>query len=354
MPESVEQNDFWLPDLCNPLAFLRLTLLGVFITIVLTLLKEGIWGFMLAEVGRLFLYSVWIVFISATGLCQLRKWGKAWGVTQNKPVSVFHSSLLAISWLIISASFCAFIAYKFALQIFIDDQLSYFSIWSETTILTLIFGSLVLRFLYVHHELQRQQRQLMQAQYDALQARIRPHFLFNSLNSIATLVSVNARKAEDAILDLSDLLRATLGEKVEHSLADELAVCSKYLDIEALRMGERMVVNIDVEPELNKMLVPTLFLQPLLENSVIHGLQPLPEGGRIDLRIKRSEADRKRVQISVQNPLPTTKPLSKGAGSALANIEARLNQFYTQGVFFHTEASDGIFCIQIEVYWADE
>ena len=91
--------------------------------------------------------------------------------------------------------------------------------------MTLIFGSLVLRFLYVHHKLQHQQRQRMQAQYDALQARIRPHFLFNSLNSIASLAGINAQRVEDAILDLSDLLRATLGEKTEHSLADELAIC---------------------------------------------------------------------------------------------------------------------------------
>ena len=161
------------------------------------------------------LYSVWVVFISAVGLCQLRN--------RASHLSVVHSAFLAVIWLIVSVSIYACVACEFALQMFIDDDLTCFSIWSETTIVTLIFGSLVLRFLYVHHE--HQQRQRMQAQYDALQARIRPHFLFNSLNSIASLAGINAQRAEDAILDVSDLLRATFGEKTEHSLADELALC---------------------------------------------------------------------------------------------------------------------------------
>lgn len=350
MTGVADQNDFWLPDLCNPLAFLRLTLLGIFIAMVLTLLRQGLQGFMLAEMGRLFLYSVWIVFISAAGLCQLRKWA----IAKGKKLSVFQSVLLVMLWLVIAASLCALVACEFALQMFLDDQLTYFSIWSETAVLTLIFGSLVLRFLYVHHELQWQQRQLMQAQYDALQARIRPHFLFNSLNSIAALIGLNAQKAEDAILDLSDLLRATLGEKTEHSLADELAVCSRYLDIEALRMGDRMSINIDVDPELNSMPVPALFLQPLLENAVIHGLQPLPEGGSIHLEIKRSQTDPKRVQIKLQNPVPSTKAQSSGSGSALMNVEARLKQFYPKVLLFQAETVDTetdkeLFCIQIEI-----
>ena len=341
MSEHGEQNDFWLPDLCNPLAFLRLILLGIFIAIVLILLRQGLPGLMLAEIGRLFLYSVWVVFISAVGLCQLRN--------RAGHLSVVHSAFLALVWLIVSASICACVACAFAFQMFIDDGRSCFSIWSETTVVTLIFGSLVLRFLYVHHELQRQQRQLMQAQYDALQARIRPHFLFNSLSSIATLVGINTQRAEDAILDLSDLLRATLGEKAEHSLADELAICSKYLDMESLRMGRRMKVNMQVEPDLNTMMVPALFLQPLLENAVLHGLQPLPEGGQIDVNIGRLAEDARQVHILIKNPLPGISPGSSGSGSALVNIEARLRQFYADRLCFAAQQRDGFFYIDIKL-----
>lgn len=346
LSESVQQNDFWLPDLCNPLAFLRLTLLGVFIAIVLTLLREGLQGFMLAEMGRLFLYSVWIVFISAAGLCQLRKWGTR--------LSVLHSSCLAILWLVFSATICSLAACELVLRALVNDDLSYFSIWGETTLLTLILGSLVLRFLYVHHELQRQQRQLMQAQYDALQARIRPHFLFNSLNSIATLIGMDAQRAEDAILNLSDLLRATLGEKDQHSLADELHICSKYLDIEALRMGERMHVVMDVDSELNTMPVPTLFLQPLLENAVMHGLQQLPEGGQLSVQIKRSTTNPKTVLMDIKNPIPLKRSSSTGSGSALDNIKSRLDQFFSAPVVFETKETDSLFHMHIEVCWADD
>ena len=343
MSESTELSDFWLPDLCNPLAFLRLILLGVFITIVLTLFREGVQGFVLAEMGRRFLYSVWIVFMSAAGLCQLRKW--------RYSLSVLQSACLAVLWLVFAASICALAACEFALQLSVDGDC--FSVWSETTLLTLILGCLALRFLYVHHEIQRQQRQLMQAQYDALQARIRPHFLFNSLNSIATLVGINAQRAEAAILDLSDLLRATLGEKVEHSLADELAICSKYLGIEALRMDDRMNVQIDVQPELKRMRVPSLFLQPLLENAVLHGLQQLPGGGQIDLQIKRSDTDSQRVFIDIQNPLPADRRTSTGSGSALENTRSRLAQYYPEPVKFSAEARDGVFHVRIELNWAD-
>lgn len=342
-PEISKEIEFWLPDLCNPLAFLRLILLGVFIAIALTLLREGLKGFMLAEMGRLFLYTVWIVFVSAIGLCQLRKLGSR--------LSVFQSSSLAVFWLVLSASVCAWIACNFALQIYVDDDLTFFAIWSETTLLTLLLGSLVLRFLYVHHELQRQQRQLMQAQYDALQARIRPHFLFNSLNSIAALAGLDPQRAEKAILDLSDLLRATLGEKNQHSLADELKVCAKYLDIEALRMGERMQISIDVEPELNAMPVPSLFLQPLLENAVIHGLQPLPEGGCIELAIKRSGTEQNIVVVELKNPVPEQPQNSKGSGSAMLNIQARLKQFYPDKVQFSSKQDAGLFKVCIEIKW---
>jgi len=292
---------FWLPDLCNGIAFLRLILLGTFVAIGLTLLKEGVSGFQIEKTGQLFLYTVWVTMTCALGLCHIRRWGKHLSL----PVSV----ILSIFWLGLSSTLCVLATYQLTQPfnqfqptsgfLYIETSVSLFSLWSETTLITLIVGCLSLRFLYVHYEMQYQQRQLMQAHYDALQARIKPHFLFNSLNSIACLVGVDAEKAEDAILNLSDLLRMTLGERASHTLSDELDLCQKYLHIEKLRMAERLNVDMSINPDALSLMIPSLSLQPLLENAVLHGLQQIPEGGAIKMKIDILEREKQANRILI-------------------------------------------------------
>lgn len=334
----------WLPDLCNPLALLRLILLAVLITLVLILLRQGIAGFGLNSMGMLFLYAVWVVFISAAGLCFLRKF--------LGQLSMLASSTLAILWLAVAASICALAGYWALRYFLLDQQISWVDLWGQTTLIAVILGALVLRFLFVHHQLQIQQQRLMQAQFDALQARIRPHFLFNSLNSIATLVGIDGRRAEDAILNLSDILRATLGEDTEVSLAKELETCRKYLDIEALRMGDRLKVDMDIDPDLHHLKLPPLCLQPLMENAVLHGLQKRPEGGCLEVKIGRDQAGA--VRILVENSLPEepgTK--SNGANSALVNIRSRMESFYPGRVSFQCGQKDGVYQVLIVIEDAD-
>lgn len=351
--------DFWLPDLCNALAFLRLILLGISIAITLTLLREGLSGFDLESIGRLFLYSVWIVFTSAVGLCQLRRWGYKLTI----PISVS----LAVLWLLLASGLCSLAAYQFIrpsmpismAPMFLSNTTSttLFSLWSETTLVTIVLGCFTLRFLFVHHELQNQQRQLMQAKYDALQARIKPHFLFNSLNSIAALIGLDADKAENAVLNLSDLLRMTMGEKDVHSLKSELDLCDKYLEIEKLRMGERMLVHMSVNPEVLSLAIPTLSIQPLLENAVLHGLQQLTKGGEIKVNIDFLKASsnnnesnsQNSLVIEIENPVPETSGKSRGTGSAFDNIKTRLQQFYTSKVFVEFSNENDVFLVKIRV-----
>ncbi|MEQ9566586.1 MAG: histidine kinase, partial [Pseudomonadales bacterium] len=203
-----------------------------------------------------------------------------------------------------------------------------------------------------HHQLQIQQQRLMQAQFDALQARIRPHFLFNSLNSIATLVGMDARRAEDAILNLSDILRATLGEDTLVSLTKELETCRKYLDIEALRMGDRLKVAMDIDPDLYNLKLPPLCLQPLMENAVLHGLQKRPEGGCLEVKIYRDQTGA--VRIFVENPLPEeSAEKSNGANSALVNIRTRMESFYPGRVEFQFGQKEGVYQVLIVIENAD-
>src|SRR5690606_35575629 len=118
----------------------------------------------------------------------------------------------------------------------------------------------------------------------ALQARIRPHFLFNSMNTIASLIATDPETAEEAVLDLAEVFRATLNQwDPLVPLEQELDLCQRYLHIEQLRLGARLRVEWRIEPRARQALVPPISLQPLVENAIYHGIQPLSPGGTVQI-----------------------------------------------------------------------
>jgi two-component system, LytTR family, sensor histidine kinase AlgZ len=154
-----------------------------------------------------------------------------------------------------------------------------------------------------------------------LQTRIRPHFLFNTLNSAITLVQHNPRQAEELLENLSDLFRAALGEMEKPTtVAAEVALSQRYLAIEQLRFGHRLEVEWDLDPAAAGAKLPALALQPLIENAVRHGVEPSDRGGVIEVRTRRR---RDRVLISVTNSMPAG-PSRPGHGIGLASVRERL------------------------------
>jgi two-component system, LytTR family, sensor histidine kinase AlgZ len=193
--------------------------------------------------------------------------------------------------------------------------------------IVLLMAVLGLRYAYVHVQWRRQIEAQARTEVEALTARIRPHFLFNSMNTIAGLVRFDAELAEQVIEDLSDLFRAALaaGEKA-HPLERELELCERYLAIEELRLGERLKVRWDVEDAPMDLLLPPLLLQPLVENAVYHGVQPLAQGGelRISARCELGE-----LLISIENPCPDPAERRNGGhGMAQNNVRQRLHFAY--------------------------
>jgi two-component system sensor histidine kinase AlgZ len=183
----------------------------------------------------------------------------------------------------------------------------------------------VLRYLFVIDGWQAQVRASSRAEADALQARIKPHFLFNSMNTIAGLVRRDPVVAERAVLDLSDLFRAALdaGES-NSSLAEEVELAERYLAIEALRLGPRLQVAWRrTEPLPWKQPLPRLVLQPLVENAVLHGISRLPQGGMIEIDIA---ADADMLLLAVRNPAPPQREGdgNRGAQHAQRSIGHRL------------------------------
>jgi two-component system sensor histidine kinase AlgZ len=192
-----------------------------------------------------------------------------------------------------------------------------------------IVSALLLRYLYLHYLWRKQVEAEADARFQKLQARIRPHFLFNSINTIASLIHTEPRLAEDLLQDLADLFRATLATGGENTtLEAELELSSRYLHIEKQRLGERMEVLWDLEDLPGDAALPPLILQPLVENAVYHGVQPARRPGviRITGRYRRGQ-----VNLSVRNSLPEDPSRDRHTGGsriAMDNVRQRLAAMY--------------------------
>ena len=166
------------------------------------------------------------------------------------------------------------------------------------------------------------------ANLQALQSRIRPHFMFNSMNSIAGLIRNNPQMAEQALQDLADLIRVLMADvRKLVPLVAEIETSKQYLNIEKLRLGERLSVQWHVQGIPKNCFVPSLILQPLLENAVYHGIEPSFGGGVIDIDMR---ADDRQVQILIRNPLPDDGERNhrKGNQIAMDNIKQRLSRHF--------------------------
>jgi len=179
-----------------------------------------------------------------------------------------------------------------------------------------------------------------------LQSRIRPHFLFNALNTALALVQVDPRQAEAVLEDLSQLFRVALAEPGSAvTLDEEIELAQRYLAIEKLRFGDRLQVSWDLDPAAAQAPVPPLVLQPLVENAVRHGIEPAVRGGRIQVRTRVA---RGMAEVVVTNTLPD-EPGRRGAGIALANVAERLRLLHDVAAVLETGIVDGRYRARIVV-----
>jgi signal transduction histidine kinase len=188
--------------------------------------------------------------------------------------------------------------------------------------------------------------QAHRAQLQALRYQLNPHFLFNTLNAVSTLIVERENQdAERMVARLSDFLRLTLegNSDVEVPLADELDFARRYLDIEQIRFGDRLVVREDVEPEALSAQVPPLLLQPLVENAVRHGIMPREEGGTLRIEARRV-GERLLLRVADDGPGPPSDA-ELGGGVGLSNTKARLESLYGEAHRFTLQRADGGGCV---------
>ena len=193
------------------------------------------------------------------------------------------------------------------------------------------------------------------AQLTALQAHIRPHFLFNALNSAIALVRENPSQAERLLEDLSDLFRSTLQDpRSTVTLHEEIELAQRYLEIEQIRFGERLQVEWDLEPAALHVRLPPLLLQPLLENAVKHGVEPSLFGAKVTISAQLIQ--KKFILLRVTNTLTSVShsgdrplPRYQGQGMALANVERRLRLLHDVQATFHAAQKEGVFEVRISL-----
>jgi two-component system, LytTR family, sensor histidine kinase AlgZ len=193
---------------------------------------------------------------------------------------------------------------------------------------------------------------LAEARLQALQARIRPHFLFNSLNAVLSLIRRDPRRAERTLEDLSDLFRTLMSDARQFvRLADEIALLERYAGIEQLRLGERLRITWELDAAPSDALLPPLVLQPLLENAVYHGVEPSTGPAEVLVRIERRG---ERVLVRIENPRAEEPSHRAGNHMALENIRERLALFFDAEARIETSMPGDRYRVEIEIPYRTE
>ena len=317
-----------LPDLCDA----RNLFLSVLLTVVLAIIfalasshsSQAFWDYL----SMAAFLMLWICLLNVAVLCSLGKYLRRLNIRRCLLGSFLLMMTVSTTVALVAMLASAFIDDAFSTDIHLD-QLFLFRIVA----ISAVIYAIVLRYLYIQHQWRQNMVAQSQAKIQSLQARIRPHFLFNSMNTIASLIEDAPDKAEQAVEDLADLFRASLGDHDLHSLADEVELTRSYLAIEALRLGDRLHVEWRIDDDALSATLPALVLQPLVENAIYHGIEPLPKGGKILISLLKVGDE---LELSVSNPLAAENASGTRKGNRIAqdNIRQRLELVYGSSAGF--------------------
>jgi len=334
----------YLPDFCSPGATLAIVLIVELTALILTLARQSVLVDFWTDLVRTSLFLLWIGLASAGLLCVLRT------RLERMAAAPASAAVMGLCCAVVVAVSLA-VAYLGRTRMVIDSggaelfphdagRFALRNAW-----IGLIISGLALRYFYVSHHWRRSIELRAAARVHALQARIRPHFLFNSMNTIAALTRSNPARAEQAVQDLADLFRASLSDKRDTiTLAEELEVARTYQRMEQLRLGGRLAVEWQTATLPPQALVPGLMIQPLLENAIYHGIEPRAEGGTVTVT---GEVNGDLITIVVRNPLDPAPGLREGNRLALANIRERLSLMYGERALMKSGRFDAEYIVTL-------
>ena len=311
----------WLPDFCSLRVIFAVMVVTELLVLVIVIAPTDESLPLLPKLATASAFVQWLALVCVVCLCQLRP-----RLQRLRPVvgilAAYSLMLLAV---LLGSALVFALDHQFNLGLTLPYALQSTFLW-RSVLLAAIVAAALLRYFYVLEQWRARVRAEAKARFEALQARIRPHFLFNSMNTIVSLIRSRPGAAERAVEDLSDLFRAALGaDGKPNTLGAELELARNYLEIEQLRLGDRLRVEFEVDELPLDLQVPGLLLQPLIENAIYHGVEQLSEG-TISIHGTRRDGI---VRIDIRNPRPPAGGRGPGGhGVALANTRSRIEYHF--------------------------
>jgi two-component system sensor histidine kinase AlgZ len=331
-----------LPDFCDVRVIFMLVLIVQLVAIVLAMAIPSTTEIFWDHLAFISMMMQWIALLNAAVLCLSRR--------MLNRLSVALTMLISYGIMMSVTLMFALVLIRINVWMQLDAHTSPLGEHFMLRILLIAAAiyAVVLRYFYIQQQWKLNLEAQSRAEIQALKARIRPHFLFNSMNTIASLISFKPDRAEKAIEDLADLFRASLMEQNIHTLKDELDITRSYLDIEKLRLGDRLQIDWDVDKSLFHEEIPALSLQPLAENAIYHGIEPLPDGGNIRISAQR---DGEHLKLEVSNPSSTAAGSTHSSGNQMAqeNIKQRLRLAYGNDARFNINATKQDYTVILEI-----
>lgn len=335
------EEDCYLPDFCNSETNLKMILVLELMAIVLSLASAPDSGSLFVYIALMSLYIQWVGLSSAAILCLLRRYQII-----NKSLNATVISLFVV---FVVTALISLSAYQLndVLRFGLFEHDSLMSLFLQHEAIALVLYGLALRYFYVHFSSQQMIKTESRARLQALQARIRPHFLFNSLNTIASLTHDDPDRAERAIESLAELFRASLKADTSISLQREIELTRDYINLEYMRLDDRLSVNWSIEGDIEDINLPALTLQPLVENAIYHGIEPLAEGGEVNILVKQTDE----LCIQITNPLTPSGHIQHREGNqmALGNISERLDLAFQGRAKIEHIAENDLYSVEIRI-----
>lgn len=311
-----------LADFCSARAVLLVAVSMVLLAIVMLLVPGQRLAATFDSLGVLAMFLQWLGMMCLVVLCLLSPLLKRLSLTVNAVATFLIIQFMTL--LVSEVAFQLTHYYPFLQGLAPAEHRDFLL---RNLAISIIISGVVLRYMYLQRQLYIRTRAESQARIQALQARIRPHFLFNSMNTIAALAHIDADAAEQAVMNLSEIYRATLkSDDALTTLAHEIDLTRHYLAVEQLRLGDRLQLDWQIDEMVLQSRIPGLTLQPLVENAVYHGIEPRDGGGVIEIYVQAKQG----VEITIRNPLPNRDDITQQRGNqmALKNIRERLDIAY--------------------------
>lgn len=362
-------DSFFLPDLCNVYAVLVLIVLSETLVAALILVESGLVGFQWERFATVSYFVQWVALLSVALLCQSRNfmarlalpWAVCWAMSLLMLVcfviSYVAEALFPFAGSTNQGNWLLVLEYNNS-----TEEVSPFTVfgnqvnWSwilRNMLISAIFGGMGLRYFYVQSQWRIKSQAELSSRLQALQARIRPHFFFNSLNTVASLIAIDPDKAENMLVDLSSLFRVVLKDQdAQVDLVAEIELGRRYLNIEQERLGDRLKLQWQLPEVIPTIQVPQLLLQPLLENAIYHGIQPLIDGGSIVISLslqEQKEAKQVRWLFTIENDKPELAVESHGHQISLPNIAMRLEAIFSDKAGLSIEQTANQYRVIIEL-----